>query len=110
MARYGVALLFPVSLPGEGQIPWHTLTANLLACIVLGVGLALVTREQLSRSGQLLLLTGFCGGFSTFSTFAAEILQLVENGFWGAAAVYLALSLLFGCLAILGVLWVSTSV
>lgn len=96
LARYAIAQWLPPVGIRVGQFPWATLTANFLACSLLGIGLALVSRGQLSRSAQLLLLTGFCGGFSTFSTFAAELLELLQRGHWPVAVAYLSVSLLLG--------------
>jgi CrcB protein len=96
LARFGIAVVFPTPAFSSGQLPWATLLANFLACLVLGYGLSLALRGQLGRGGELLLLTGFCGGFSTFSTFAFELLQLYQNGHAVAAILYLLLSLLTG--------------
>lgn len=100
LARYGIARLLPPAELAEGHLPWFTLLANILACILLGAGIALAGKDQLPRHLQLLLLTGFCGGFSTFSTFALELLLLGEEGHAGVAAWYLLLSLLGGLAAI----------
>lgn len=94
LARYGLARWLPA-----GMLPWGTLLANTLACGMLGLGLALATRDVLDRRLQLLLLTGFCGGFSTFSTYVMEAAELAEAGQWGTALGYVALSLLAGLLA-----------
>ncbi|MTB51596.1 fluoride efflux transporter CrcB [Lewinella sp. W8] len=96
LARYGLTFVFPAPVFRDGDFPWATLAANLLACIVLGAGMALAGREVLGKPAQLLLLTGFCGGFSTFSTFAGELLQLSQNGHALQAFGYLSLSLLSG--------------
>ena len=96
LVRYAIAQWLPPVSLRIGQFPWATLTANLLACTLLGIGLALLARGHLPRPAQLLLLTGFCGGFSTFSTFAAELLELLQGGHWPVAAAYLLTSLLMG--------------
>lgn len=106
MARYGIARLLPPAELAEGDFPWPTLTANILACIVLGVGLGLAGKEVLSKPLQLFLLTGFCGGFSTFSTYAAELLLLGEEGNTGVALAYLGLSIAGGIAA----LWLALTV
>ncbi|MEM1358447.1 MAG: CrcB family protein, partial [Bacteroidota bacterium] len=92
LARYGLARLLPSPELSAGQMPWPTLLANFLACLLLGGLLGYVSREALGRPYQLLLMTGFCGGFSTFSTFAAEAWLLGEEGFSGAALTYVGLS------------------
>lgn len=66
--------------PWQARFPLATLIANVLACVVLGAVLGLKADGQLSERYRLLLATGFCGGFSTFSTFTAETWQLAQSG------------------------------
>lgn len=106
LARYGISRLLPPVSLADGDFPWATLLANLLACIVLGIGIGLTTKEVLSKPVQLFLLTGFCGGFSTFSTYAAELLLLGEEGYSGTALAYLGLSIAGGIAA----LWLALTV
>lgn len=77
-------------------IPLGTLLANLLACFTLGYLAGLGTKNMVSPSHSLLIGAGFCGGFSTFSTFSKESLSLLqkENLSWGF--FYLGASLLLG--------------
>jgi len=64
----------------ESQFPWATLTANAISCIVLGLILGVQLKHGISDNSKLFLLVGFCGGFSTFSTFSNETLQLFQSG------------------------------
>lgn len=77
LCRYGIALL---TQPLQWRFPWATLAANVLACAVLGFVLGMQMQGQMPERWRLLLATGFCGGFSTFSTFTADVWQLLQNG------------------------------
>lgn len=71
---------------GDGAFPAGTFAVNLLGSLLIGAGIALFDREPL----RLLLVIGFCGGFTTFSTFAADTVVLLQKGACGMAAVYAA--------------------
>ena len=65
----------------ETGIPYGTFAANILGSLFIGIILGLAAKsETLSQSHTLLLATGFCGGFTTFSTFSIETLNLIESG------------------------------
>lgn len=80
--------------------PSGTFAANLISCIILGALIEMTLKQQLSNNQKLLLLTGFCGGFSTFSTFSSEIFQLLQSGKTTLALTYASLSLLLGIVGI----------
>lgn len=80
--------------------PWGTFVANGLSCIILGMLVAFVSKQGLSTELRLLLLTGFCGGFSTFSTFSNELVQMLKQASYFTAGSYLLGSIFFGLLAI----------
>lgn len=97
ISRYALYLAL---LPWQARFPWATLAANTLACVVLGAVLGSHWAGHLSDQRRLLLATGFCGGFSTFSTFTADSWQLYQNGQAWVALTNVALNLLlcFACL------------
>ncbi len=66
--------------------PFATLCSNFLSCVIFGAVLMLgVNKLDLSYSLKLLLITGFCGGFSTYSSFTFETVELFKNGQNGLA-------------------------
>jgi CrcB protein len=73
--------------------PIGTLFVNVSGCFIIGVLVRQFMNMQLSPELRALLIVGFCGGFTTFSTFSAETLGLVEGGEYSRAAAYVALSL-----------------
>ena len=65
----------------SASFPFGTLTANITGCFLIGVILGFAERGSiLSPEWRILLTTGFCGGFTTFSTFSYESLRLVQDG------------------------------
>lgn len=95
VARYLVGLL-PAALGIRGALggfPIATFSINVVGAFFIGLVCAWATRSaQMSPELLLLLKVGFCGGFTTFSTFSLESMQLIELGAWGVAAAYMALS------------------
>ena len=80
-----------------GQFPFGTLLANALSSFLLGLLLAhYLLNPDWKEHYRLFLLTGFCGGFSTFSTFSGEMVLLMKNGQTGLAFLYMAVSLVLG--------------
>ncbi|MGG7445345.1 fluoride efflux transporter CrcB [Kosakonia oryzendophytica] len=81
--------------PTHQIIPLGTLTANLLGAFIIGMGLAWFNRmTHIDPLWKVLLTTGFCGGLTTFSTFSAEVVFLLQDGRAGWALVNVAVNLL----------------
>ena len=83
--------------------PWSTLGVNVLGSLVFGAIWAVTeTRVDLSDQLRLLLLVGFMGGFTTFSSFAFETTQMMNNSGWLIAAGNIVLQNALGIAAVLG--------
>lgn len=77
--------LFPTIPPG-------TLAANLIGGYIIGIAIAyFASAPNIAPEWRLLIVTGFCGGLTTFSTFSAETLILIQQGRFGIAAGAIAL-------------------
>jgi len=98
LARWGIA----EALPGSaGGWPWATLLVNLTGCFLLGVLLAVLgSRSPEPAWAKPFLGVGVLGGYTTFSAFGVEVVQLAENGAFALAGGYLLLSVVGGVLAV----------
>ena len=77
--------------------PWGTLTVNVLGCFIFGILFALFHKSGTAYSSWCLLLTtGLCGGFTTFSTFTHESMQMLQNNNIMGFACYVAASIILG--------------
>lgn len=93
------------------SFPWATLAVNLAGCFVIGVVYALFVRfASTSHALCLLLTTGFCGGFTTFSTFANEGLVMLQGGNIGAFIVYAIASVVAGVALVAVGYWIVNQV
>jgi CrcB protein len=98
LARWGVATAMPYS---SGRWPWGTLTVNLLGCLLIGALFAvLAARRPEATWPRPFLGAGVLGGFTTYSTFAVEVVQQVEDGRVVLAVGYVLASVLGGVLAV----------
>ncbi len=75
-----------------GGFPIGTMFVNVSGCFLIGMLVRQVFSMQVSPELRALLIVGFCGGFTTFSTFSAETVGLIEGGEYGRAAGYIILS------------------
>ena len=96
----GGAGRYLVSLAMKGVskgFPWATLTVNLVGCFLIGLLWGVFSKNGTESSNLALFLTvGFCGGFTTFSTFSKEALVMLQSGnLWGFVG-YIAVSMVIG--------------
>jgi len=99
LARYGLGSWI-LSRAGPG-FPWGTFAINALGSLVLGFVLRYAALTDLSPEVRGMLAVGFCGAFTTFSTFSFETVVLIQEGAWGRAAAYSLGSLALGLAAVL---------
>lgn len=85
----------------ENGIPYGTFVANILGSLLIGIILGYAAKnDALSQNHTLLLATGFCGGFTTFSTFAYENHIFLKSGDFTSFAFYTIASFVFGFIAV----------
>lgn len=87
----------------EGVIgfPKATFLVNIVGCLLIGLLMGFLDKQQeLSGEYKLLWITGFCGGFTTFSAFGWENLQLIQQHQYTTAILYTLLSIILGILAV----------
>lgn len=96
MARYFVS----TNLAGKlGNFPIGTLTANILGSFFMGLVVGIIAGRVSLESVRLFAAVGFLGGFTTFSTFSAETLALIQSGQFFSAAINILLSVAAGLAA-----------
>ena len=107
MARYGVSFMINKIAPD----PIHfagTFVINIVGAFIIGVLFGLAGRHQVNEELYLLLASGFCGGFTTFSTFALENVDLFQKGQSVTAFMYMGLSVIIGLLLCRVGIWLAS--
>ncbi|CAN5860017.1 fluoride efflux transporter CrcB [soil metagenome] len=108
IARYAMGK--GITERANSLFPYGTFTVNLLGAFLIGVLFALLVERGVGHPHlRLLLITGFLGGFTTFSAYTIEAITLIEAGSWNTALLYVVASNLLGLLACLaGILAIRT--
>jgi CrcB protein len=84
-------------------LPWGTIVVNVSGSLLIGILTALVTadgRPLISEDARALLMIGLCGGYTTFSAFSLQTLNLARSGEWFWASANIVLSVLFCLVAV----------
>lgn len=106
LSRYGINQLFEKYFPSS--FPFATLFANVISCIVLGLIFGIGEKHiTLSPVSKLLLATGFCGGFSTFSTFTSETFALYSQSQIVSAIINITLNVILSFGAFFGAFYLA---
>lgn len=98
VARYLVSKWIADNI--SSAMPWGTMAVNLLGCLLIGVFCGLADKFGIGGEIKLLLTVGFCGGFTTFSTFMNENLSLLRSSDLLLCALYTGGSVALGLLCV----------
>lgn len=92
---------------GAAAFPWGTFTVNLVGSFIIGIFFGLAEKTHLiSPSMNVFLITGFCGGFTTFSSLADDMYLLLQHKQWLNFGLYVGLSFALGLLLV----WLGRSI
>lgn len=87
--------------------PYGTLTVNIVGCLLIGVFYGMAeSRHWFTAPWSAILITGFCGGFTTFSSFSDDVWLLLQQKHWPTAMLYVGLSVVVGLLMV----WIGRSI
>lgn len=104
--RYCVQLLLHEKIVPY-NFPWATFVVNIIGCLMIGLFYALSAKFNWSPELRLMLTAGLCGGFTTFSTFSNDIVEMCQQGAILTVVIYVAVSIVLGIAAVVGGAYIS---
>jgi CrcB protein len=96
-ARFFISALLPTKDPSA--FPYATCIVNLLGCLFIGILFGFFEKMNISESWKIFLMVGILGGFTTFSAFSLELMNLLRHGNWIGGCIYISTSVFLGLLA-----------
>jgi CrcB protein len=91
----------------QARFPWATLSVNLLGCLFIGLAMGWISKNGMERWAPL-MVSGFLGGFTTFSAFGWESYQMLREEAIGSMLIYIGLSIVLGILFVMmGYKWMN---
>lgn len=99
ICRYLISVL--MGHAHNNGFPWGTFVANVAGCLLIGLLWGMTSRNQnISQAFSLLLMVGFCGGFTTFSTFSKEGMAMLQTNNYVLFTIYALGSVVLGIVAV----------
>lgn len=97
IGRYLISVFIQTKF--SDSFPYGTLIVNILGCFLIGIVYGFAEKGSVAMEWRLFLATGILGGFTTFSAFSYESVNLIRNGFFLNALLYISVSVIVGLIA-----------